>query len=81
MRQARLCAARVQIQIQIIISTIADWSSPDDPARFLAAEGRLKPSSHQKPRKGFKPCFPDTIVYSDICLSSASIRGALVLSV
>ena len=38
-------------------------------------------NSHQKPRKGFKPCFPDTIVYSDICLSSASIRGALVLSV
>ena len=28
---------------------LPDWSSPDDPARFLAAVGRLKPSLVKSP--------------------------------
>ena len=35
-------------KIKMVISCtgyLPDWSTPDDPARFLASEGRLKPNT------------------------------------
>ena len=32
----------------VLLNLDADWSSPDDPARVLAAKGRLNPSTMKK---------------------------------